>query len=233
MDNSLLQKASASPDPERALAETTLVELYTGVYRSADPVAAERQLTAFLGTVTVLPLTPAQVVEVLCACAGKPMLAPGVIVGKDVLFWATVMRFAGALVARQQFLPEVEEIPHPHPGPLSEGKRSYRACWKPVFIGADADRLTKLARTMPQACRALTREAISPPERPVASVLSDFTCGLVDHLVGLVGGADEVEVAHRLAEAPERTGRREVVQVRRLLQRSHDGADDGNGGRDG
>lgn len=40
-----------------SLAETTLIELYTGVYRSADPRAAERQLTAFLRTVTVLPVT--------------------------------------------------------------------------------------------------------------------------------------------------------------------------------
>lgn len=40
-----------------ALAETTLIELYTGVYRSADPRAAERQLTAFLRTVTVLPVS--------------------------------------------------------------------------------------------------------------------------------------------------------------------------------
>ena len=38
------------------LAETTLVELYTGVFRGADPVAAERQFRAFLRTVTVLPL---------------------------------------------------------------------------------------------------------------------------------------------------------------------------------
>ena len=39
------------------LAETTLIELYTGVYRSADRPAAERQLRAFLRTVTILPLT--------------------------------------------------------------------------------------------------------------------------------------------------------------------------------
>src|SRR5438034_3926532 len=149
----------------------------------AEPPQSRKTPTVAPWTVTALPLTTAQAVGVLCACAGKPMLAPGVSVGKDVLFWATVMRFAGALVARQQFLPEVKEIPPPHPGPLAEGKSIYRACWKPVFIGADADRLAKLARTMPQACRALTREAISPPERPVASVLSDFTCRLVDHLV--------------------------------------------------
>ncbi len=40
-----------------ALSETTLIELYTGVYRSADRPAAERQLRAFLRTVTILPLT--------------------------------------------------------------------------------------------------------------------------------------------------------------------------------
>ncbi len=39
------------------LAATTLVELYTGVFRSADPIAAERELRTFLKTVTILPLT--------------------------------------------------------------------------------------------------------------------------------------------------------------------------------
>ncbi|HZU75428.1 MAG TPA: type II toxin-antitoxin system VapC family toxin [Dehalococcoidia bacterium] len=42
-----------------AVAATTLVELYTGVYRSADPAQAERELKAFLRTVAVLPLTRA------------------------------------------------------------------------------------------------------------------------------------------------------------------------------
>src|SRR5579885_2729031 len=39
------------------IAATTLVELYTGVYRSANPVAAERELQAFLKTVTILSLS--------------------------------------------------------------------------------------------------------------------------------------------------------------------------------
>ncbi|MHB8573709.1 MAG: type II toxin-antitoxin system VapC family toxin [Dehalococcoidia bacterium] len=39
------------------IAETTLIELYTGVYRSADRPAADRQPRAFLRTVTILPLT--------------------------------------------------------------------------------------------------------------------------------------------------------------------------------
>jgi tRNA(fMet)-specific endonuclease VapC len=40
-----------------AIAATTLVELYTGVYRSPDPITAERELHAFLQTVTILPFT--------------------------------------------------------------------------------------------------------------------------------------------------------------------------------
>ncbi len=55
--------------------------------------------------VSVLSQSPEHTVEVLCACVGKQTLAPGVIVGKDLRFWAMAMRFAGALVARQQFLP--------------------------------------------------------------------------------------------------------------------------------
>ncbi|HTE86935.1 MAG TPA: type II toxin-antitoxin system VapC family toxin [Dehalococcoidia bacterium] len=40
-----------------AIAAPTLVELYTGVYRSSDPIRAERELRVFLKSVTILPLT--------------------------------------------------------------------------------------------------------------------------------------------------------------------------------
>ena len=43
--------------------------------------------------------------ELLCrTTTGKEMLAPGVMAGADLAYWAAAMRFAGALVARQQFL---------------------------------------------------------------------------------------------------------------------------------
>ena len=44
---------------------------------------------------------------------------PGVIVGKTLSFWAAVVRFAGALVAREQFLPGVDDKAEPP-----------RACWR-------------------------------------------------------------------------------------------------------
>ena len=124
--------------------------------------------------VSVLSLSPGQTVEVLCACVGKQMLTPGVIVGKDLRFWVMAMRFAGALVARQQFLPG-----------LTNDRVNYRACWKPVFVGRDVDLLAKLAKAMPQVCRALTREAVSPPEVASVSVLSRFISEMVDCLVRL------------------------------------------------
>jgi SNF2 family DNA or RNA helicase len=138
----------------------------------AEPPSSHAKAMLRPWTVTVWRLSPEQAVELLCACVGKQMLAPGMVAGNDLMFWATAMRFAGALVARQQFLPGVTE----------ENDRC-RACWKPVFTGPDADLLAKLAKAMPPACRALTRAADSPPETPALSVLSAFIAEIVDHLV--------------------------------------------------
>ncbi|MFZ5452119.1 MAG: DEAD/DEAH box helicase [Thermodesulfobacteriota bacterium] len=108
----------------------------------------------------------------LCACVGKELLAPGVIIGKDLAFWAQALRFAGSLAARQRFLPGLQEI---------EG--TYRACWEPVLTGTDSGVAAKLAALMPRVCRALAPGAASPPVRPVAKVLEDFLGRMVDHLV--------------------------------------------------
>ena len=134
--------------------------------------------------VTALTLSPEQTVEVLCVCVGKQTLAPGVIVGKDLRFWAMAMRFAGALVARQQFLPG-----------LTKDNENYAACWKPVFAGCDADLLAKLAKAMPQVCRALSREAIAVPQTPSALVLSGFIGRVVDRLVRLSAAVRPLSIA--------------------------------------
>ena len=86
-------------------------------------------------TVTTLPITLHETLDILCACVGKRTLAPGVVVGHDVSFWVMAMRFAGSLVARQQFLPGLTE---------KDGK--YRALWEPVFAGADAERLVDIGK---------------------------------------------------------------------------------------
>ena len=143
------------------------------------PVGSTDASTLAPWAVTAIHLTSERAVSLLCACVGKPTLAPGVIVGKDLSFWAMAMRFAGALVAKQQFLPGVIET-----------NGTYHAHWKPIFAGPDADRLTKVAQAMPHVCRALTREDArqvttvgTPPEIPAGSVLSDFIAVIVDSLV--------------------------------------------------
>lgn len=95
--------------------------------------------------VSAIRLTPRQSVEMLCACVGKQVLAPGVVVGNDLAFWAMAVRLAGATVTRQQFLPDI-----------MEESGQYRACWKPVFAGRDAEAPNKLATAMPAVARALS-----------------------------------------------------------------------------
>ena len=94
-------------------------------------------------TVTVLRLALPETVDLLCASVGRETLAPGVVVGRDLAFAATALRLAGALVARQQYLPTIED---------RDG--AVRAVWRPVASGPDAEHLQKLAGVMPDACRA-------------------------------------------------------------------------------
>jgi SNF2 family DNA or RNA helicase len=123
--------------------------------------------------VTVIPLRSAEAVDLLCGCVDREVLGPGIIVSRDLAFWAKAMRFAGSLVARQQFLPDLEPV-----------EDFYRARWRPVIAGADAARLSTLARAMPHACRALTTTgADGPPATSAQRVLDQFIGEIVDYLV--------------------------------------------------
>jgi SNF2 family DNA or RNA helicase len=121
--------------------------------------------------ITGLRLPPPAEIELLCACVGKEVLAPGVVIGKDLAFWAAALRFAGSLAARQRFLPGLKEI-----------QGTYYARWEPVLSGNDGKVAARLAVLMPTACRALTPEADASPVRPAAEVLDGFLGRMVDHL---------------------------------------------------
>ena len=103
---------------------------------------------------------------------GQPTLAAGVIVGSDLAYWAEALRFAGSIVARQQFLPG-----------LTTGSGARRATWDPIFMGTDAERMPALAGRMPAAARALSEPGAAAPERPSTEVLRQFVATLTDHLV--------------------------------------------------
>jgi hypothetical protein len=102
-----------------------------------------------------------------------------VIPGKDLIFWVDAMRFAGALVARQQFLPG-----------LIKKEDQYWAQWQPLFSGVDRDRLNQLAQAMPAVSRALVCQQeqrdpslAGPPISSSVSILSSFLHQMVDHFV--------------------------------------------------
>ncbi len=139
------------------------------------PEAAKVELAPW--TVTAVPLAPGAAVDLLCAAAGRDSLAPGVVVGRTLDFWSEALRFAGALVARQHFLP----------GLVQAGK-GWRAAWQPVLVGPEAARFGQFVRAMPHACRALSASAEAPPDVPAEAVVRGFLDDAVDHLVRSAAG---------------------------------------------
>jgi SNF2 family DNA or RNA helicase len=124
--------------------------------------------------VPALVLTTEQAVAVLIAGVERTTWGPGVVVGGTLAYWATVLRFAGALVARQQYLPGIGEGP--------DGT-TFRARWEPVLTGAERLHAEPLARSMPHACRALTVNAAHPPASAASTVFAEVLGTLVDRLV--------------------------------------------------
>ena len=139
----------------------------------AEPPRSRAKVKLAPWIVAAYRFSAAEAVELLCASIGKRTLAAGVIVGADLAYWAEVLRLAGSMVARQQFLPG-----------FTTDTDEPRATWDPVFIGMDAERLAGLARRMPAIARALSEpDAAAPPERPSTAVLKQFVATLVDYLV--------------------------------------------------
>ncbi len=139
----------------------------------AEPRVSKAKTVLAPWMVSALALSMDQSIELLCTCMGKEMLAPGLVVGSDLSFWTDVLRFAGALVARQQYLPGLK---------IEENK--YRACWEPIFAGSDAERLAGLAKRIPPAARALCDTGEDSPAAISPSVtLERLLSSLVGNLV--------------------------------------------------
>ena len=154
-----------------------------------DPPARKRRPQLARWPLTAAALTTPQAVDFLAACIGKTALAPGVFVGRDLAYAAAVLQLAAGLVARQQFLPGVREV---------DGVP--RAVWVPVLDGPEAERMARVARSMPAACRALEApgtRAAEPPEAGPLSLVRAFVDAAVDHLVRTAAGDNAVAASVR------------------------------------
>jgi len=138
---------------------------------------AERTLAPW--RVPTLPLDRAAVLDLLAGDPDRRMWAPGRLLGSDVTYWAHVVRFAGTMVAREQFLPG-----------LQERDGTYWARWEPVIRGKEAERVSTLTGAMPPVCRALSQPGDrspdtgeEPPATPPRTVLMSVLGDLVDFIV--------------------------------------------------
>ncbi len=122
--------------------------------------------------ITAIPLPVPLVIDLLCACIDRETIATGILVGPTLAFWTRALRLAGALVAREHFVPG-----------LRKDGNAWRASWQPVITGTDGSRLARLVRGMPQACRALSRSAETAPSRPAIDVVTSFLSRVSDTLV--------------------------------------------------
>src|SRR5688572_9531753 len=156
-----------------------------------DAIEGERTLSAW--RVDSLALDLDYAIELASHLGGEHMVAPGVVLGRDFLFWQVVLRFAARLVAEGRFLP-------------SAGK-SFGG-WRALLDGEDSERLHALARAMPGAARAIGPEARNTA--PLALVRD-----IVDRAVDLIATAASMRIA-----APPRSNGLHDRWVRAL--RGHD-----------
>ena len=138
-----------------------------------EPRRSRAKLRIAPWTVSAYRLSHAEAVEFISMSMDKRTLAPGVIVGADTAYWADALRFAGSIVARQQFLPGLATV-----------AGEYRAVWNPVLTGADADRLAEIAVRMPASARALSdMELREPPDRHPVGILRNVAATLTDQMI--------------------------------------------------
>lgn len=123
-------------------------------------------------SVTTIDLGLANTISFLSACINKDSLK-GMVVGPDLDFFTKAVRFAGALVARQQYLPDI----------ILYGKE-FRAVWDPIFLGPDKEHLEEFTTAMPHACECLSAKGTpkSIPRPHPGEAMLNFIVRVVDYV---------------------------------------------------
>jgi SNF2 family DNA or RNA helicase len=116
--------------------------------------------------IETIVIDAAALVDVLAFVVGKRLIAPGVVVGADLAFFATAMRLAAALVVRGHVLPS-----------LDERDGSWFARWSPAPMPAEREQIASLYRAIPPA--ALAFEEKGDARRAIDELLAS----IVDNLM--------------------------------------------------
>jgi SNF2 family DNA or RNA helicase len=123
-------------------------------------------------------------------------------IASDLEFCLHLLRFAGAMAARQNFLPSV--IKNPAITAIKSAA-SVRVTWQPVFAGLERDRCEALIRSVPGLCRAISN---SPSSSPLSS--RRFVLGSLELLT---------DVLVRLKQSPRSTRSKEEFAHREWIAR--------------
>ena len=110
--------------------------------------------------------------DLLAHVVGKRLIAPGVVVGADLAFLATAMRFAAALVSRGHVLPSLEEV---------DGAWSAR--WIAAPTAGEYEQLASLVRGAPPVLLAFGTKRDAPPASDRRVAVSGFVDAIVDRLM--------------------------------------------------
>jgi len=140
---------------------------------SKNPVA-HRDVGFEAWKVTTMTLPLESTIGFLAAFVGKELLTSGVMGGSDLTFWTQVMRFAGGLVARQEYLPGLEKT--------KQGE--FEAIWEPIFLGDDLDYLNELIEAMPHSCGCMQgiSAKVEVPKLYPATMVKGLVTQIVDYL---------------------------------------------------
>ena len=123
-------------------------------------------------SVDAIEIEPRIAVGVLASVVGKRLLAPGILAGATLAWFATAMRFAATLVARGHVLPSVEG-----------SGRSWSARWMLAPAGGEHEQLASLVRGIPPAALAFGLKHDAPPAGDRVAVIESFLSAMADHLM--------------------------------------------------
>ena len=125
--------------------------------------------------INVIELDENDAIILLAHMMGKRTIRRGILVGADMACLAEVMRLAGSITARQQYLPDV----------IKDDTIMHKAVWSPIIIGADRKRLKDMLKRLPASVHAIStyNTTITKMPRKTEKALLSILTLFIDSIV--------------------------------------------------